>query len=37
MKKNLRVIIIIAVALVIVLALAHHLDLGGTFRRLHGG
>ncbi len=37
MKKSLQVIIIVAVVLVIVVALVHHLDLGGVFRRLHGG
>ena len=37
MNKNLRVIVIVVIALLIIVALAHHLDLGGTFRKFHGG
>ena len=37
MKKNLRVVIIAAVLLVIFILLAHHLDVGGFIRKLHGG
>lgn len=37
MKKILRVVIIIAVVLIILFVVVHHLDLGGLFRRLHGG
>jgi hypothetical protein len=37
MKKSLQVIIVLAVLLVIVAVLAHHLDVGSFFRELHGG
>jgi len=37
MKKSLHTIIVVAVVLVIAVALIHHLDLGGLFRKLHGG
>lgn len=37
MKKSLQVIIVLAVVLVIVAVLAHHLDVGSFFRELHGG
>ena len=37
MNKLVRTLIIVVVALVIVVALAHHLDLGGIFRKYHGG
>lgn len=37
MKKSAFVLITVVIAIVIVIALAHHLDLGATFRKLHGG
>lgn len=37
MKKSLQVIIVLAVVLVIIAVLAHHLDMGSFFRELHGG
>lgn len=36
MKNAIRTLIIIAIVILIVVALAHHLDLGTTFRELHG-
>ena len=37
MNKLARTLLIVVVALVVVVALAHHLDLGGLFRKYHGG
>lgn len=37
MKRSLQVAIVLAVVLVIVAVLVHHLDVGSFFRELHGG
>lgn len=37
MKKSVLVLITVVIAIVILIALAHHLDLGAIFRKLHGG
>ena len=37
MKNLLRTLLIITVVFFIVVVLAHHMDLGATFRKFHGG